>query len=190
MHQKAGEKKNWIMRTAGVLLVLVLFSTRLICGLYARFSVTGSSGNSARAAAFVFVTQDAENQCYLDLSGIQKPGDEKTYTFTVSNMEGSTVSEVAETYRFAVQINGSMPLVCTISKAETAVLTANRATAASLDAPTVASWEGAEAFAASTGRTDTYTMTVTWPQEENDIKFASHSAVAEVLLTVTAEQVD
>lgn len=182
-------RRNRLMGTAWVLLLLVLVSTWWVCGLYARYTVSSSGEDSARIAAFAFFTQDHGDSRYLDLSGIEKPGDSRTYTFTVSNQKGNTVSEVAEEVKLAVQLNGSMPLVCTISgeKGEK-VLSANL----SQDTQELPVKQAGSAgvFPAATVKTYTYTITVEWPEDANDMKYASRSAVAEVLLTVTAEQVN
>lgn len=45
-------KKNWPMRIASILLCLVLFTTCLVSGLYARYSAKGTSYDSARVIKF------------------------------------------------------------------------------------------------------------------------------------------
>lgn len=189
MRYNAGQQKNWIMRIACVLLVMVLISMQLVSGLYARFAVEGSGGDSARAAAFVFETQEKESSRYLDLNKIKKPGDSQTYTFIVSNRNGNIVSEAAESYSFTVQLNGSMPLICNISKEDSQTVLEAEISETTQSLP-VTETQTAGTFEASEGRNDTYTLTVSWPEEKNDIKFASRSAAAEVLLTITAEQID
>lgn len=41
-----------LFRTAGVLLLLTLLSVWMLCGMYAKYTVSGSHADSARAAAF------------------------------------------------------------------------------------------------------------------------------------------
>lgn len=41
-----------LFRTAGVLLILTLLSVWMLCGMYAKYTVSGSHADSARAAAF------------------------------------------------------------------------------------------------------------------------------------------
>lgn len=189
MWQKVGEKKNWIMRTACILLIVVLISIQLICGVYARFAVGGTGTDSARTASFAFETKDKDSSRYLNLSNIKNPGDQEVYTFTVSNQKDGKVSEVAEKYRFTLQINGSMPLVCTISGEDGSTILEGNISDATPKLPLVVEADGGQ-FAASAAETDTYTLTVCWPQEANDARYASGSAVAEVLLNITAEQID
>lgn len=181
--------KNRLLGTAWVLLILVLFTTRWVCGLYARYTAEGSGGGSANAAAFVFSAQDKESSRYFDLSGIEKPGDKVKYSFIVTNQKGGAVSEVAERVRFTVWLNGSMPLNCTISSEEKSVLSAE-ITQEAQEAHPVERTETAGELPAAEAATYTYTMTVEWPAAANDSTFASRSAVAEVLLTVAAEQID
>lgn len=95
---------------------MVLVSTMMVSRLYARYTASGSSSDGARTAAFVFVAKDSDaNSTYLNLSGITKPGDKEEYTFTVSNFSGNSVSETALDCIISLQLNGSMPLKCTIT---------------------------------------------------------------------------
>lgn len=179
--------KNRLLRAAWVLLLLVLLSTWWVCGLYARYTAEISGSDSARVAAFVFSSQGRDSAA-LDLSGIQKPGDSVTYTFTVTNQKGGAVSEVSERIGVSVQLNGSMPLTCTVFKDSGTILTAE-ITAAEQTLPVTETGYG-DMLPAGTPQTDTYEMKVEWPAAENNIIYASRSAVAEAVLTVTAEQVD
>lgn len=185
MRHKAEEKQNRVIYTACVLFVLVLISTRFVGGLSARFRLGGYEGDSARIAAFVFAVRDKDESRYVDLGRIQKPGDSQTYTFTVSNQTGEAVSEVAKKYKFTVQLNGSMPLNCAIFKGDQTILSAK--IAEDTQALPVVKTAEAGTLPAFTGQTDQYTLRAWWPETENDVKYASRSAVAELLLTVTAE---
>jgi hypothetical protein len=189
MEQKSNHHTTRILRAAAGLLCLTLFSSWVLSGLLARYVTSAADGDSASVAAFVFDMKDSAQTQSFDLSGITKPGDSASYTFTVSQKNGQAVSEVAMDYRFALALNGSMPLKCSIKKAESG--TAELLTAAITDStaaqPVTASTIQAQKF---TDETETYTLTATWPDTANDAKYASRSASAEVILTVTAEQAD
>ncbi|WP_165051126.1 hypothetical protein [Adlercreutzia sp. ZJ305] len=209
-----------------MLLVLVVITTCLAVTLHARFASEGESQDAARVAGFAFMAE-GKDRATFNLSSIKKPGDSKDYTFTVSNgnTDGTVVSEVALQCSFTVQLNGSMPLVCTIKEQSTGDAGAARGAGDALVAAGTETAEGeggsggsdgesgpgsstltvrledgsaspvektgqASQFAAATPRTDTYVLTATWPKEKNDAKYASRNAVAEVRLTVRAEQID
>ncbi len=175
------------MRIACVLLISVLLTTLMLCRLYARYMQGGSLNAGARTASCVFQANDKADSRFLNLSNIQKPGDIQTYTFHVTNSNGRTVSETAISYDFAVELTGNMPIKCTISDQnnnkvlETGVLESS---------PVKAQVLNAGALAPSLESDDTYTITVEWPEAVNDASFASRNAVAEAMLTVTAQQVD
>ncbi|WP_206214510.1 hypothetical protein [Adlercreutzia sp. ZJ242] len=176
-----------------MLLVLVVITTCLAVNLHARFATEGEAQDSARVAGFV-LTKGGKQSKPIGLSDIKKPGDKATYTFTVSNSNanGSVVSEVALKCLFEVRINGSMPLVCTIREKDAAESDRSLLTAELTEnsASSVEVWEEGALFAAATRDIKTYVLTVTWPEDKNDAKYASHNAVAEVKLTVKAEQID
>lgn len=195
MRRRSFNFKNLILQTACILLVMVLVSTMMVSRLYARYTASGSSSDGARTAAFVFVAKDSNaNSTYLNLSGITKPGDKEEYTFTVSNFSGNSVSETALDCIISLQLNGSMPLKCTITDNDDStavpILSADMADSSVTSLPLSRSKTISSAFQPSQKKTYTYTLTVEWSEAQNDAKYASRSAAAEVILTVSAQQVD
>jgi len=84
-----------MIRIAGVLLCLTLFSFYLTAGLYARYGTGSESGDSARVAAFDVKVSGPENvTCVVSA---MEPGQ---ITLTVDND-----SEVAVAYSFRIRIN-------------------------------------------------------------------------------------
>lgn len=167
-----------LLRTAAVLLMLVLISTSIVSGRYARYTTASSSYDGARTAAYIFEMNDTSGQ-YIDISDIQKPGDSKTYTFTLTNKKNQQISEVNEKYQLTLELIGNLPLTCELSGNET------------LSATGVSEKiSGAEyTFEASAEHTHTYTLTVSWPDTENDLKYAN-AGLAQLVLYAKAEQVD
>lgn len=171
-----------MLRLAAVLLVLVLATTSVISGRFARYAATDASEEGAHVAAFVFRVQDAEQQ-YVDISKIQKPGDSVTYKFTVTNASGTVISEVEEEYWLRLELRGSLPLVCTLNEEVTLQ-------AAQMDnAGAVAGNAAEKTFQAAVKSEQAYTLTVTWPAEENDLVYAQ-AGLAELVLSLQAQQVD
>ena len=192
MEQTKKYQKNWMLRAAAVLLCMVLISTWMLSGLMARYASGGSGNDSARTAAFVFHLQDGEETRYIDLSGITRPGDSKSYTFIVSNADADIVSEVAESYHIEIQMNGSLPLIATVKKQadnNSLIELSMPVQGTTVEKPIIQNAKGGT-FEAARNQEATYILTVTWPEGQNDVKYANGSGVAEVILTVTAEQAD
>lgn len=173
----------FVLRAAAVLLVLVLLTTSVVSGRYARYVSTASGGDRARIAAYVFDVHD-DVGTYIDVSDIRNPGDSKTYQFTVRNHNGA-VSEVNEEYLVTMELRGSLPLVCTLSDSDTITLNGMNVNAQGLT-----SGQGAiHTFTASVKTGKEYTLTVSWPDNENDVKY-SRAGLSELVLTIAAQQVD
>lgn len=168
------------LRTAAVLLVLVLLSISVVSGRYARYVSSDMSKDTARIAAYVFDVKDTIGH-YLDLTEIQKPGDSVTYQFTVTNHNGST-SEVAEEYVLTMELRGSLPLVCGLSGGDTIVLDG-------MNTDVISSTGNIHTFQASVASEVQYVLTVSWPEEENDVRY-SRAGFSELVLTIAAQQVD
>lgn len=173
----------FVLRAAAVLLVLVLLTTSVVSGRYARYVSTASGGDRARIAAYVFDVRDDTGH-YIDVSDIRNPGDSKSYQFTVRNHNGA-VSEVNEAYLVTMELRGSLPLVCTLSDGDTITLNGMNVNAQGLT-----SGQGAiHTFTASVKTGKEYTLTVSWPDTENDVKY-SRAGLSELVLTIAAQQVD
>jgi hypothetical protein len=179
--------RNKLMRITILLLLMSMLSISLLPGLVARFKSDADAADTSSVAAFVLDLNDTDSHI-IDISGITKPGDSKTYNFAVTNKKGSVISEVAESYTITMQVNGSMPLVCTIGDASN-----NKVLKPELNKNSTDKDSGtttAATFQASTDKSDSYTLTVKWDENDNDPKYASGSAVAEVILTVQCNQTD
>ena len=105
------------MTLASVLLCLVLGSSYLVAGMFAKYATQDSDADSSRVAKFVFNVSDVGASRIIDLRGIEKPGDSEVYSFSVNS-----ASEVSVKYNLAVTLNGSMPLTATINDGQADVL--------------------------------------------------------------------
>ena len=173
-----------MMRLAAVLLVLVLLSTSIVCGRYARYVSSDEAVDSARIAAFVFDVNETENH-YLDISTIQTPGDSKTCKFTVRNHSGGVTSEVDEEYFLTLELWGSLPLVCTLTGADGLTVDAKEMDATGLDMDTGSK----HIFTAAVQQGMDYVLTVSWDDNEKDVAY-SRAGLAELCLSVAAQQID
>lgn len=117
--EKKKDISSLIAKLFILLLSLSLLSMWLLGNMYARYTTTASGGDGARVAAYVFQLQDGADSTVLSLDKIHKPGDQQTYTFTVTNKRDSLISEVAQEYSIKLEINGSMPLTCQLKKKDT-----------------------------------------------------------------------
>ena len=179
--QRYKKTENWIVGTAAVLLCLVLASFWFTCNLYARYTTQSTGGDSARVAAFVFdLTEGSESQM-TKLENITKPGDSQTVMFTVTNQNGSRISEVAESYTVNLEAEGNLPITCVVTKDEQDFLSVdttktNKATSQEI------------MLQAAQSYTQTYVLTAEWPEGKNDAAYAGTGTVAAVTLTVQAQQ--
>ena len=83
-----------LLRTAAVLLILVMLSTSLVVGRYARYTSMATGSDSARVAKFEVVVSDSQTQF---VSVLIQPGETAEKVFTVENK-----SEVAMLLKFQV----------------------------------------------------------------------------------------
>lgn len=174
------KNKSRTMRHASAVLVVILAAALLAVGLMAAFTSEGTVTDQARVAAFVFNVKDGTDVAYLDLTeDIKNPGDTVTYTFEVTNKDGETIAEVLQDYTVELELTGSMPLTCVLEKG-----TGNDAVkVGTMDATAgVVTMNAGGSLEAAVETTETYVLTVTWPETENDVKYANGSGVAELEL--------
>lgn len=145
------------------LLVLLLLSTmRFGVSLSARYTTSSSGSDQARVALFV-----SEQTMTFDLSEIKKPGDTKSFSITIANFDGEKVCEVTQRYTLTANTQNNLPLAVTIDKATTGT------------------------FEAGTKQSVTYTITVTWENENAaDRNYLYANEIDVLVLTVDAAQVD
>ena len=173
-----------LMRLVAVLLSLVLISTAVVSGRYARYVTTDSGEHSARIAAFVFNVQE-DNTKFVDLSkAIQKPGDSATCQVTVSNQRAKAISEVTQDYKITLTIHGNMPLVCKVNNVSVFDLTQMAEGALNCV------WSDHGTFTASESSSRQYAVTVEWPSEYSGADYANGSCIAELELNMVCMQAD
>lgn len=155
---------NWIWYLAGILLCLVMLTTHLTSGLYARYTTSSAFEDSARVAVFEVSQKGTLMENGLQVS--MAPSEDKDYTLIVNNK-----SEVDIRYYISLE-NKTKNLPLTFTVESTPMNTAD----------TVFQGE------VGLGEQATYNLKITWPAGENDL--ARMGMVDLVLVKLTAEQID
>ena len=188
MKEAAVTRKNRTLRAAAVLFILVLLSALFVGPLTARPTSGRQAGDSARGADFVFRVQEESGSFTIPVE-INAPGEQKVYTFAVTNQDGNVVCETDQKYTIALEMEGSLPLQGTLKKnhAETPEISLDLLAPANAGNPVEASCTGN--FEAAVSAEDTYELTIAWPKEgRNDPKYAG--GVAEVEIKIVSVQID
>lgn len=158
-------KRNWPIIIAGILLCLVLFTTSLVSGLYARYTARGESSDSACVAKF---TIDMNSQL-LDNSSIVKfdltPG-ETNYAIEIKNK-----SEVA-----------------VISKIQVINITKNIPFTFAFDGNELDSSGIVMSHALAPNSTETINFTINWVNDDTALNYIGMVDLIEIHLDI--EQVD
>ena len=128
--EKSNKRTTPIFYIAMLLLVLVLFSTRMVCSLYARFISTADGSDSARVATFNVDcqgTQGTPMDIDLDFFNAEKHVDtiafavtsssEVAVSYEISLLLPEKLTELINTGKIVVTIaeNGGTPMAGTIT---------------------------------------------------------------------------
>lgn len=198
--QRAKRKKryggNIALRLASILFGLVLITTWMMGGLLAKYVVTDSGEDSARVAAFVFRVQEELGRFEIPLDEML-PGDVKEYKFTVTNQTGSgLICETDQAYTIQMNLDGSLPLVCTLYQQQGTREESGKAQICQMDAMHVVNTEDARYsgqpvnMEAGNATSDIYLLTIEWPKSEERLQPIFAGGVAEVALQITSVQID
>lgn len=172
--RKNKPKRNIPLCAAAVLYCLTVLTTYLVCGLYARYSTSGQTGDQARVAKFSVVGSCTLSQS-IDHGFV--PGDSIEVPIVIHNN-----SEVAVEYTMEVTTEGNLPLTFSMTKS-----------GASPDIED----ESRTKFTAQQlpgDHRDNYSLTIQWPEPANandkarDLK--QMGMVDYITVTVTATQTD
>lgn len=188
--QRLEKLEKWIVYIAAMLLCLVLASFWMMCNLYARYTTEASGEDGARVAIF------GHNQSITlsDEAGLINlmPGNSVDYTLVVANYNASKVSEVALKYDLEIITAGNLPLNYTVSKkvssSNTDVSNVIGTFAESAQNKTAQFENEQMYFKAGIKEESIYTISVQWPQQENDEKYAG--IPDEITVSINVEQID
>lgn len=186
-------KQNKVKRIPlSVWLTYLLIVTVIFTGVtFSGYVTTVEGGDEARVAQHAFkVSGGGTDDWSINIDGLKKPGDSVTANFTVSNKD-SKISEVTMGYRIDVQAEGSIPLICKLTKGtEDVVINVNNegSVGGQLSDSYVAKPE--DYLTAGSEDSDSYTLTLTWPSDKNDIAYAEGNRLVVLRVSVLGEQID
>ena len=95
--EKLNKRSTPVFYIAMLLLVLVLFSTRMTASLYARFTTTADGSDGARVATFNVDCEEVEASMKIDLDFFDSTKRTDTIEFAVTSS-----SEVAVSYEISL----------------------------------------------------------------------------------------
>ncbi len=116
----------------------------------------------SRPADHVFDVNNGRGQYILDLSGMELPDTSKTFVLEVRNSSG-----VERVYELTALLSGNLPLICEFT-AE-----AENGSGKAVDGSTVTD-------SIRENEKHRYTLTVSWPAEENGYVYAGGTAIVTV----------
>lgn len=176
MKQRNKAPVNWMLRAAGVLLCLVLASTYLVCGLFARYTTSASGSDSARVAKFEI---EGGGVTSAAITADLVPGTSRICDLKITNK-----SEVAVAYEVVVQrIEKNLPLVFKVF--DTAYNTDEGYLTGETDANGVITFSAQ--LLPNSGE-KTYKLYIEWPAEKSSPEYAGQ--VDTIQVTVSATQID
>ncbi len=182
MGKKQHAKVNVLMCTVAVLLCATLFSTHLVGGLYAKYTTTSTSTDTARVAKFSITQKLLDGGSEVLNETVEAevmPGSNKSVTLQIENK-----SEVAVEYTIEVKnvTNNLSMLKFALESADPA------------KTPEVTEQEsdvGVSKFTAHQNpgnHTDKYNLNIVWTPTANDLQYIG--MVDYISISVTATQVD
>ncbi len=183
MQNKTAKKLNIPMRIAGVLLVLVMISAYSISGLYARYTTSAEGSDSAKVAKWVFNVYE-EKTVEIAVDQIKTPGNFCEYTFSISNGDGTTVSEVTQKFVVKLEQFGTLPLQYELEELNEDGTEKETKTASASDVGIITFLGN---FETNTAKTIKYKLRIEWPDTS---KAYVEDGLTVVYLTVRSEQID
>lgn len=160
---------NWQIRIAGILLCLVLITTYMMTGLYARYTYSESMEDSARVA---IMAEDVIVEVNDNIPIC--PGETSIIPLTITNEKNGKVCEVAQQYTFTIRnLENNIPLEWNVY---------------SNDQCTNLATQLQGTLKAGTAEQQEYWIRVEWPADENDEAYAFEVDALEIVVSV--EQID
>lgn len=182
------QKGRYIYYTVVILLCLVMTSFWLLSNMYAKYTEHTEGTDSARVAAFVFDLSDVDASKIVDLEKIAKPGDTQKYKFIVTNEKDNRLNETKTEYTIELKISGTMPLTAQVNSDEQQMVAVDHKDADKNNPKDEISQK--ISLPAGQKTQHTYQLTVTWPKDYNDEKYANGNAKGHLELIVKGQQVD
>lgn len=163
MVKRANEKWSIPLRLAAVLLCLTMVSLNLVSGLLAKYTTSSSGSDSARVAVFDVTGNGSATQTLLLQN--MKPGATQQYELKVKNS-----GETAALLKWQIESTQNLPITYQIS------------------GESVENNVAYEKEIPMGANEVDLTLTVNWPESENDYKWSYE--VDQVTITLTYLQID
>lgn len=176
--------RKCMIMTLAVLLYLVLLTTYMTAGLYARYTSGASGSDQARVAMFV-VDENVQSEVLthrVELNHLV-PGTERRLELNVTNHRENVVSEVDLGYHLELEYTGNLPLDITVTgvkdNGELPVRKPNTG-------DDIIFQNGKMEAAQKTSHT--YTVLVKWPDDQKDVKLSEEIDL--IVVTLNSWQID
>ena len=182
MRNESVRRKNWMLRIAAVLLIMVLVSTHMVSGLFARYTTTASGSDGARVAKFQITESllNEDDSVFTSVAAGVVPNVPCEVEVAVDN-----ASEVAVTYEIAVgKASDNLPLKFYVIPDEGGAV--NLETIAASAQSTPYSFSGS----INPTTTKTYSMYVLWTPANEAEALANMGMVDMITLELSATQID
>ena len=171
---------NIMLRLAGLLFCLVLITTSMMSGLYARYTAEGKGEDSARVAKWSVGATGNDVQTMV----------EPTKTDGQYSIAVTSNSEVAAKYDITVTLGEALPDCITVTLADEKGENKQEVTTTSDDRKSL-TFDNAGTFAPGNGeRTHILTFTMDWSKFTVDAKGLSETYELSFTVDVTITQVD
>ena len=168
----------------GILLfIAVVISTYFVMGIYAKYTSKSTSSEEARVAAYIFNVSEKTGNYFIDLENIKKPGDFATYEFTITNDNGSTISEVTQEYFISISQKGTIPLTTKLTRVSDSQDVINLSNM-------IDEGNTSGIIKASESKTITYILTVTWDSAYNSYLYGQDGNFSKIEIEIKSEQKD
>lgn len=184
MRPNKGQIPREFLRMAIFVCLAALYLTSV--GLASSKFVSEASAADGATVAQFSPSFNVEN---IDVSGIQKPGDQTdNIRFTVQNYTDDKTSEVTIKYKIVVKTTGNLPLKFSILNSEGTSVIAVWNCNGTIGEQMYEYANDTFVFSPGVNETHSYTLKVEWPREKNGAQFAGLTDA--VYLSVVWEQVD
>lgn len=152
------------------LVYLALVTTVISSTTLARFVTEIGVGSQVLVAAFASgTTLNLE----LGTQEAMSPGETRTVSFTVTNQDAGTVSEVPLNYQLQIETTGNLPLQFGLSGEKTDEKDTESRLVGALDEETLCATGGTLPSAGGFGAcSHSYTLTISWPEEQNTDEYS------------------
>jgi len=171
---KSRQIQNWIMRAAGILLCMVLVSTYLVCGMFARYTTSASGSDGARVAKFNVADLINGSSVTQPIAAALAPGIPYKAVVTVNNDSEVAVEYTVDVLQETDNLVLQFRMVSDPNDSDTPWTPSHYTFSADL----------------TPGQNVTYYLEVDWVVASNAEALANMGKVDQINITLSATQID